>query len=184
MVAFFGWLLFKERLRPLGLAGLFAGVIGVIVIMGARLSGGVDLVGLSLCFIAALALTAATLTVRGASSGGNVMMIVGLQMFVGAAILAVASLMFEELAVNWTPRLMAAFTYTTLVPGVLATWIWFVLVGRIGAVKAATFHFLNPFFGVAIAAALLGERLGWPDIVGVAIIAGGILAVQMSRQAR
>lgn len=184
MVAFFGWLLFNERLRPLGLAGLFAGVIGVAVIMGARLSGGVDIVGLALCFIAALALTAATLTVRGASSGGNVMMIVGLQMFVGAAILAVASLMFEEFAVNWTPRLLGAFAYTTLVPGVLATWVWFVLVGRIGAVKAATFHFLNPFFGVAIAAALLGERLGWADILGVIIIAGGILAVQMSRQTR
>lgn len=184
MVAFFGWLLFNERLRPLGLAGLFAGVIGVAVIMGARLSGGVDIVGLALCFIAALALTAATLTVRGASSGGNVMMIVGLQMFVGAAILAVASLMFEEFAVNWTPRLLGAFAYTTLVPGVLATWVWFVLVGRIGAVKAATFHFLNPFFGVAIAAALLGERLGLADILGVIIIAGGILAVQMSRQTR
>ena len=184
MVAFFGWLLFNERLRPLGLSGLFAGVIGVAVIMGARLSGGVDIVGLALCFIAALALTAATLTVRGASSGGNVMMIVGLQMFVGAAILAVASLMFEEFAVNWTPRLLGAFAYTTLVPGVLATWVWFVLVGRIGAVKAATFHFLNPFFGVAIAAALLGERLGWADILGVIIIAGGILAVQMSRQTR
>ncbi|MEZ5882653.1 MAG: DMT family transporter [Paracoccaceae bacterium] len=184
MVAFFGWLLFKERLRPLGLLGLLAGLVGVIVIMGARLSGGVDVMGLALCFIAALALTAATLMVRGASSGGNVMMIVGLQMFVGAALLAVASALFEDFTVHWTPRLLAAFTYTTLVPGVLATWIWFVLVGRIGAVKAATFHFLNPFFGVAIAAALLGERLGWADILGVTIIAGGILAVQMSRQTR
>lgn len=184
MVAFFGWLLFKERLRPLGLLGLLAGLAGVIVIMGARLSGGVDVAGLALCFIAALALTAATLMVRGASSGGNVMMIVGLQMFVGAALLAVASALFEDFTVHWTPRLLAAFTYTTLVPGVLATWIWFVLVGRIGAVKAATFHFLNPFFGVAIAAALLGERLGWADILGVTIIAGGILAVQMSRQTR
>ena len=184
MVAFFGWLLFKERLRPLGLLGLLAGLVGVIVIMGARLSGGVDVAGLALCFIAALALSAATLTVRGASSGGNVMMIVGLQMFVGAALLAVASALFEDFTVHWTPRLLAAFTYTTLVPGVLATWIWFVLVGRIGAVKAATFHFLNPFFGVAIAAALLGERLGWADILGVTIIAGGILAVQMSRQTR
>ena len=52
----------------------------------------------------------------------------------------------------------------------------------IGATRAATFHFLNPFFGVAIAALLLGENLGSLDIAGVAIIAGGILAVQLSKQ--
>lgn len=184
MVAFFGWVLFGDRVRPLGLAGLVAGVVGVALIMGARLGGGVDLTGMALCFVAALALTAATLSVRGAASGGNVMMIVGLQMFVGAAVLAVAALLFEDWDVNWTPRLVGAFAYTTLVPGVMATWVWFWLVGRIGAVKAATFHFLNPFFGVAVAALLLGERLQPMDVVGVAIIAGGILAVQLSRQAR
>lgn len=183
MVAFLGWAVFRDRVRPLGLAGLVAGVIGVAIIMGARLSGGVDPVGMALCFAAALALSIATLTVRGASGGGNVMMIVGLQMFVGAAVLAVVSAATEDwTAVHMSPRLLGAFTYTVLIPGVLATWIWFKLVGRIGAVKAATFHFLNPFFGVAIAAAVLGERLGALDLLGVAVIAGGILAVQLSKQ--
>jgi drug/metabolite transporter (DMT)-like permease len=78
--------------------------------------------------------------------------------------------------------LVVAFVYTTLVPGLAATLVWFLLVGRIGAVKASTFHFLNPFLGVAIAAALLGERIGLLDIAGVLIIAGGILAVQLSKQ--
>ena len=184
MVAFFGWILFREKLRPLAVIGLVAGVVGVGLIMGSRISGGTDIGYVSLCFIAALALTVATLSVRGASTGGNVMMIVGLQMFVGSALLAVSALLFETWSVHWSPRLIGAFAYTTLIPGVLATWIWFWLVGRIGAVKAATFHFLNPFFGVAIAAAFLGEHLGSTDINGVMIIAGGILAVQLSRQAR
>lgn len=184
MVAFLGWVVFGDRVRPLGLAGLVAGVIGVVLIMGARLSGGVDVLGMVLCLVAAVALSAATLSVRGAASGGNVMMIVGLQMFVGAALLAVAALMFESWTVHWSPRLLAAFAYTTLVPGVIATWVWFWLVARIGAVKAATFHFLNPFFGVAVAAALLGEKLGLMDVIGVVIIAGGILAVQISKQVR
>lgn len=183
MVAFLGWAVFRDRVRPLGLAGLIAGVIGVAIIMGARLSGGVDPVGMALCFAGALALSIATLTVRGAASGGNVMMIVGLQMFVGAAALTVVSAFTEDwTAIHMSPRLIGAFAYTVLIPGVLATWIWFKLVGRIGAVKAATFHFLNPFFGVAIAAAVLGERLGMLDLAGVAVIAAGILAVQLSKQ--
>lgn len=183
MVAFLGWAVFRDRVRPLGLAGLIAGVVGVAIIMGARLSGGVDPVGMALCFGGALALSIATLTVRGASGGGNVMMIVGLQMFVGAAVLSIVSAATEDwTAVHMSPRLLGAFAYTVLIPGVLATWVWFKLVGRIGAVKAATFHFLNPFFGVAIAAAVLGERLGALDLLGVAVIAGGILAVQLSKQ--
>ncbi|MGO4851852.1 DMT family transporter [Phaeovulum sp. W22_SRMD_FR3] len=182
MVAFFGWLIRGAKLRPLGLAGLAAGVLGVALIMGARLEGGVNLTGMALCFAGALALTVATLSVRSAAGGGNVMMIVGLQMFVGSAVLAVAAVIFEPWAVHWTPRLIGAFAYTTLVPGVLATWVWFLLVGRIGAIKAATFHFLNPFFGVAVAALLLGEKLGTMDLIGVAIITAGILAVQLSKQ--
>jgi drug/metabolite transporter (DMT)-like permease len=59
--------------------------------------------------------------------------------------------------------------------------IWFVLVRRIGATRAATFHFLNPFIGVTIAALVLGEQVTARDLVGVAIIMAGILAVQLGR---
>ncbi len=182
MVAFATWLILRERLPALGLAGLVLGFAGVALIMTARIGGGADLYGLALCVIGAVALTVATLMMRGASSGGNLMMIVGLQMFVGAIVLAIASTLTETIEVNPTPELAIAFLYTTFFPGLLATWIWFKLVERIGAVKAATFHFLNPFFGVAVAAVVLGETLTGRDMLGVAIITVGILAVQLAKQ--
>ncbi|UWQ99412.1 DMT family transporter [Rhodobacteraceae bacterium S2214] len=182
LVALVGWLFLGQKIKALGIAGLIAGVIGVVVIMGARITGGVDLYGLVLCLIGVVSLTIATLAVLGAASGGNVLMIVGLQMLVGSAMLWVPALAFETFDVTWNWQLIVAFIYTTIVPGLLATWVWFVLVGRIGAVKASTFHFLNPFLGVAIAAALLGETIGLLDVLGVVIIAGGILAVQLSKQ--
>jgi drug/metabolite transporter (DMT)-like permease len=184
LVALAGWLFLKEHLRPLGVAGLVAGVAGVGVIMGARLGGGVDLYGVALCAIGVVALTIATLSVRGATSGGNFLMIVGLQMLVGCLTLGLATLAFETPQMTPSWRLAAAFAYTTIVPGLAATFVWFWLVNRIGATRAATFHFLNPFFGVAIAALLLSEPLGPRDLIGVAIIALGILAVQISRQSR
>ncbi|MEM6758019.1 MAG: DMT family transporter [Pseudomonadota bacterium] len=182
LVAAAGWALFRDRLPALAVAGLALGIGGVVLIMGARLSAGIDVVGVALCAVGAIALTIATLSMRTLSSGGNLMMVVGLQMFVGAAVLGVASLATETWQVTVTPAFVAAFAYTVFFPGLLATWIWFSLVERIGPTKAATFHFLNPFFGVAIAATLLGERLGPQDIIGVVIIAAGILAVQVSRQ--
>lgn len=184
LVALAGWLFFHERLRPLGYVGLVVGFLGVATIMSAHISGGINMTGLIYCGLGVLALTFATLSVRGASSGGNLLMIVGLQMLIGAAALAVIAFATESWDVNWTPRLGLAFAYTTLVPGLLATWVWFKLVERIGAVRAAAFHFLNPFFGVATAAILLGESLTRWDLIGVVIIAAGILAVQMARVPR
>lgn len=182
LVALAGWLVLGEPLRPLALAGLTAGFFGVLVIMGARLGAGIDLYGLALCVAGVIALTVATLAVRSASAtGGNLLMIVGLQMLIGAAVLSVPALALETFEVRWSWTLVLAFVYTTLVPGLAATWVWFVLVGRIGALRAATFHFLNPFFGVAIAALLLGEALGVFDLLGVIVIMLGILAVQLSR---
>ncbi|MFT6225451.1 MAG: drug/metabolite transporter (DMT)-like permease [Paracoccaceae bacterium] len=185
LVAVSSWLFFGEKLKPLGAVGLLAGILGVLVIMGSRLggAGAADAYGLVLCGIGVLALTFATLAVRGAISGGNMLMIVGLQMLVGSAVLGIAAALLETFVVNWSWKLVAAFAYTTLVPGLAATFVWFVLVNRIGAVRAATFHFLNPFLGVAVAAVILGETLGPNDILGVLIIAAGILAVQMSKAA-
>lgn len=182
MVAFAGWVILKDKLSRIGLVGMGLGFSGVILIMGSRLGGGVDPLGVVLCVIAAIALTVATLSMRNASSGGNLMMVVGLQMLVGSAVLAVVALLFEDVHVTFTWPLVGAFIYTTLAPGLLATWIWFSLVARIGAVRAATFHFLNPFFGVAVAAVVLGESLGMTDVIGVIIITVGILAVQLSKQ--
>ncbi|WP_435165359.1 DMT family transporter [Falsirhodobacter sp. 1013] len=181
VVALAGWMIFGERVRPLGVAGLVAGVVGVAVIMGSRLSGGADPLGVALCLIAVVALAFAALTVKGASGKGNLLMVVGLQMLVGAVILGTVAMVAEPWRINPTPRLIWAFLYTTLVSGLGATWVWFGLVGRIGAVRASTFHFLNPFFGVLIAAALLGEPVGRWDILGAVIVAGGILAVQISK---
>ena len=182
IVAALAWATLGERLTPVAGAGLVAGFAGVLVIMSARLGGGSDPVGMALCVLAATALAVATLLVRGASAGGDLWVIVGLQMLVGAALLAPVAALTETWAVEWSLALVLAFLYTVIFPGIIATMIWFVLVRRIGATRAATFHFLNPFLGVATAALVLGERIGLRDVIGVAIVMAGILAVQLSRR--
>ncbi|MFN3823325.1 MAG: DMT family transporter [Pseudorhodobacter sp.] len=181
IVAALGWAFLGERTSALGILGLVTGMGGVLLIMGTRLSGGADPLGVALCIAGALALAVATLSVRGASGGGNLLMIVGLQMLVGAGALGAVSALIETPEMVVSTRWILAFVYQCLVPGLAATLVWFALVGRIGAVRAATFHFLNPAFGVAIAALLLGERLSLWDGIGVAVAALGILAVQLSR---
>ncbi|WP_324752869.1 DMT family transporter [Roseovarius sp. Pro17] len=182
LVAFASWIFLGERLTVSAALGLFAGLTGVTIIMGSRFSGGVDVYGLMLCVAGVIALTIATLSVRGATSGGNFMMVVGLQMLIASVVLGAVATATETLTIDWSWAFVAAFVWTTIVPGVAATLLWFKLVERISATRAATFHFLNPFFGVATAAILLGETLRPTDAIGVLVIMAGILAVQLSRR--
>ena len=181
IVALLGWLWQGEKVGPMGVLGLCAGFVGVALIMGGRVSGGADPAAIGLCVLGATALAIATLTVRSVSSGGNLLMIVGLQMLVGSVTLGVIAAFTETVQIDPSLKLLLAFVYQLLIPGLAATVLWFTLVARVGAVKASTFHFLNPFFGLMIAAALLGEKVLPLDMLGVAIAAMGILAVQMSR---
>jgi probable blue pigment (indigoidine) exporter len=184
IVAALAWAWRGDKMGGLGIAGLIAGVFGVALIMGTRISGGADPLMVSLCFVGAAALAVATLTVSSAAQGGNLLMIVGLQMWVGALTLGVISALTESPVIAHSPVLWAAFAYQLLIPGLAATLLWFALVQRVGAIKASAFHFLNPAFGVIIAAILLGEKVGVIDVIGVLIAALGILAVQLSRMQR
>lgn len=170
-----------ERLSPLGYLGLAAGFGGVLLIMGARIGAGADAQGVILCLFGLGALTVATLLARNMAGGGNVWTVVGLQMLVGSVALAGIAVGTETLVVVWSTELVLAFAYTTLFPGLAATVIWITLIRRVGATRASTFHFLNPFLGVAIAALVLSESLGPRDVLGVALAAAGILAVQFSQ---
>ena len=166
-----------------GMLGLTVGFGGVLVIMLDKLSGSSASLGMILCLIGVAALAGATLYVgRVMSLNKNVVMIVGLQMLVGSITLFPFSLIFETWYIEWSTIFILAFLYTTLVPGLLGTIIWFLLVKRVGPVRAATFHFLNPFFGVLVAALILAEPLSVRDGIGVTIIMAGILLVQLNRE--
>ena len=183
VVAVVCWVFLGEKTGLNGMLGLTVGFGGVLVIMLDKLSGSSASLGMTLCLIGVAALAGATLYVgRMMSLNKNVVMIVGVQMLVGSIPLFPFSLIFETWNIEWSTSFILAFIYTTLVPGLLGTLIWFFLVRRIGPVRAATFHFLNPFFGVLVAALILSEPLSLRDGIGVTIIMAGILLVQLSRK--
>tara|TARA_B110000967_G_C18832365_1_gene534770 strand:+ start:471 stop:1037 length:567 start_codon:yes stop_codon:yes gene_type:complete len=184
IVAFLGWIIFRDRLKPLAIFGLVLGFIGVLIIMNTRIQNINDLGAIILCVLGAISLAIATLSVKNATSGGNLWIIVGYQMIIGSIALLPFALLLEEINIAWSFKLIIAFFYTTLIPGLLATWVWFVLVSKVGAVKGATYHFLNPFFGVLIAYIILKESIGLSDYIGVIVVSVGIIIVQISRNVK
>tara|TARA_B100000029_G_scaffold387898_1_gene383949 strand:- start:184 stop:1044 length:861 start_codon:yes stop_codon:yes gene_type:complete len=185
VVAAISWIFFIEKPGVIGVLGLVAGMAGVLLIMIDRTGDQTKLLGFLLCSVALLALAGATLLLGNFfRSNKNILMIVGLQMFVGFIFLLPLTILFEKWLINWSMIFILSFIYQILMPGVLGTLIWFLLVKRIGATKSAAFHFLNPFFGVLIAAAILAEKISLKDGIAVVIIMSGILAVQISLRKR
>lgn len=179
-VALFTIILLKRKTSKIITLGLITGFAGVGIIMINRISGDINLFGLICCIIGVIALAIATLSVQTATTGDNILLVVGFQMLVGSVVLFIPAIIFETWTIHWSPIFLSVFAYVVLVPGIFATYIWFKLVNRIGATKAATFHFLNPFFGIAIAAIILEEKITFSDLIGVGIIMIGILIVQMN----
>ena len=182
VVAAFSWVILGEKLSIIGTVGIVLGISGVLVIMIDKTVDQSKFVGIFLCSLALLALVVATILIGNAfRNNKNLMIIISLQMLVGCIVLLPFTIIFEKWFVNLSALFIIAFSYQILMSGLLGTLIWFLLVKRIGATKAAAFHFLNPFFGVLIAAAILAEPLSFRDCIGVVIIMVGILVVQIKR---
>ncbi|MEQ9812429.1 MAG: DMT family transporter [Azospirillaceae bacterium] len=176
-----------ERIGPMKLAGMGLGFAGVIWVMSAHLgdpvSGGVGQeVGILCAVIGTIALAVGTAVVKRGSFGTGITMVMGLQMLVGSITLLPFGLAFESFGsfdVTW--EFVAALAYIIVFPSLVATWLWFTLLGRTTAANASSFHFFNPVFGVGAAFLVLGEPVGWGDAVGVVLVAVGILVVNRAR---
>ena len=177
IVAALSVILLRERFSNWTFLGLTAGVLGVLMLAQEKISYRIELLGTILCFAAVISLATATIILRNIKDN-NIVMIVGIQMFVGGFTLFPISFLFETWDIIWSKELVLAFWYTTLIPGLFATILWLKLLNQIGPTKAASFHFLNPFFGVLIANLILKEPLLPQHLLGVIVIMIGILAVQ------
>jgi drug/metabolite transporter (DMT)-like permease len=59
--------------------------------------------------------------------------------------------------------------------GTVAGFVWWYEgVEAFGAARAAVFVNLVPLFGVLLAAVVLGERMGWPQMAGGALVVAGV----------
>ena len=182
-VAFFSWVFFKSRLSFLGLSGLFVGLIGVLLIMIQRIEKESEMLGITLCIMGLLATTFSTLIITKINiNKNNILIVVGLQMLAGSLFLLPLSYCFEVWSISFNMTFLFTFLYVAAFPGIIGPVIWFYLQKEIGAVKYSSFHFLVPFFGIAISYFLLGETLTFSDMIGVIVIILGLYFVNRDKK--
>lgn len=182
--ALFAFVLYGERISRRRVLGLAAGFIGVAVLASSRTSAGSVLVPALAGTLAALLYGLGANLVRrhlpGLPAGA-----------VAAATLACASVLLAPFAAaSWPASPVPLRSWiSALMLGVLCTGLaylmYYRLIYRIGASRAATVTYLIPLFGVLWAWMILGEPLtGSMAIAGALILGGVALNQQRARGAR
>ncbi|TDN88589.1 DMT family transporter [Microbacterium sp. BK668] len=183
MTAIMAGLLFRvERLKPVQLAGILLGILGVVVIIGPW--QGLDF---SQGLVAQFAILGAT-----ACYGFS---LAYMRRFVSAT--GMSALMFSFLNIGIAAAIMVALTpVLVLTPVALDPWIVgsIVLLGCLGTgvayiwnqntvrawgpTRASTVTYITPLVGVFLGVLVLGEHVTWNEPVGALVVFLGILLAQ------
>ncbi|MBF8284486.1 MAG: hypothetical protein HW378_3401 [Anaerolineales bacterium] len=105
----------------------------------------------------------------------SVLTVTAWQLIVGSLPLLAASAIVERGAlVTWNIQFVGALLFLALVGTALANAAWFWLVQSGEVSRLIIFLYIVPVFGLALAALALGERMGWLEGIGSALILAAI----------
>lgn len=183
MTAIMAGLLFRvERLKPLQVAGIAFGILGVVVIIGPW--QGLDLSQSLVAQIAILGATAcygfslAYMRKFVSKTGMSALMFSFLNIGIAAVIMAVLTPVLVLTPVELDPWIVVS----VVLLGCLGTGIAYVwnqnVVRAWGPTRASTVTYITPLVGVLLGAVILGERLSWNEPVGALVVFLGILLAQ------
>jgi drug/metabolite transporter (DMT)-like permease len=171
-----------ERMTWRKVAGLLLGLAGVAFIVENRIAGASDsAAGIALTIAALASMVGGTILFKRLAPSGGLLIGNGVQNVAGGLALVPFAFGLEsvgDVVPGW--RLAAALGYLVLVVSVFTFMLWFHLLTVSGATAASSYHFLMPPLGVLFGWLLLGERVAWPDLLGILPVAIGIYLVTHS----
>jgi len=113
--------------------------------------------------------------------GVGVLSLTAWQMLFGTLVIIAIACLAPEKPVAWTPPFIAALTYNVLLASGTAWALWSFVVARLPVSVAGLSTLAIPVLGIAFAWALLGERPGVWESVGVVLIIVALSLVNRRR---
>lgn len=182
MLALAAPFLLGERLGPRKAIGMAVAFLSVVVMMSSRLGVGDSPAHMALVLAANAAMVTGTILFKRWALPYDLAGMTAIQLLVGGVALLIPSLLFEPVAsVRWDTGFLLTLLYMIVVLSWATMLLYLFLVRSGDASRANAFLFLNPVFGLFLAALLLGEPLGLLDFLGTAGVAFGIWLVLRAR---
>jgi drug/metabolite transporter (DMT)-like permease len=180
------YLLRDEPMTRPRVAAVALGLAGVTLIfwMQAGTSGWSDLPGAAAIVAGAFFVAWAYVLVRKRGTAIDAPTLLAGQMLSGLVPLAILAAAFEGNPVTfaWTPKALMALTYLALAGSVVAFWLNYWLLRRMGATDVLLMAVVEPMIAVALGAVVLGERITGLTVAGSVCILAAVALGLGSRQ--
>jgi drug/metabolite transporter (DMT)-like permease len=187
-VAVLGRIFLGERLPSLAVAGIVAGVAGVVALVGTgvAIDRSLDAAGILALIASPIFWAVGSLfAAHRARLPKDPFVTTGLQMLFGAGVLAVVAVASGEVAAfrsdKVTPDSIVAIAYLTGVGSLVAFTAFAWVLRHAPLPLITTYAFVNPVIAVFLGALLLGETIRPTQLAAGAVIVAGVALIIVAR---
>lgn len=186
--AVLGVMFLSERLTMPIAVGLLLGFCGVVIMalpsfIGQDRGGGLQAMVFIIQGAVGTAVGNVLLKRLAARDGVDMLMATGLQLLVGAGLLAVAAQSLGSgWIVAWTPRFALSLVGLAVFGTALVTALWFYLLQQAPLNRLNSFTFLTPIFGLLLGRIFFAERVGLLQVAGMVVIVIGLKMIATRRK--
>ncbi len=178
------WLIFKERLKAINYAGIITSFIGVLVfILNSDGSISFNIKGLGLLLLAVLSAVGYNLTLSRLIGTYSPVYIVNVQNLIGAVLFLPLFLILDFkhfISIPLTFDMFKPIIELSIFASCGAFILFAYSVRNMGITKANVFSNCIPVFTALFSFILMGEKLTVQNLVGMAIVIGGLFMSQMN----
>ena len=170
----------KEQLTFERLVGLGLGLVGLTILIWPDIRAiGEAPFHAAFMLGAAISWAAGTITMKRFQWTAPIIVLTGWQFTLGAIPVVTGTLLFpSEIAVSLiSPKAILALSYTIILATLFCHWAWFKAVSLLPTSVASMGTLPIPVFGVFSSALILGERIGFRELVALFFVLAGLLIV-------
>jgi drug/metabolite transporter (DMT)-like permease len=177
-----------KRPSPYTLMALMPGFAGVAIVAWQNVSqNGVSILPIAWLLAAALSWSIATVLSRRTSSGASSMLVSGLQLTIGGAVLFVISSIAGELS-GFSPRdvsttSLVAVAYLIISGSVIGFAAYHWLLNNVSTSLVSTYTFVNPIVAVLLGTMILGEPFSIWMLLGACLVIASVLVMWRAEHA-
>jgi len=165
----------NEKVTRAQWTGLFAGLLGVALVVSHKFgSGEANIAGYGAVLLALAGITLGTLYQKRFCTGMDLRTGGFVQLTVASVLTFFLALHFEDLQVTWTPTLIFASAWLSIVNSIGAISLLFILVRKGEASKVASLFYLIPPVTALMGYVVLNETLSPLALLGFLITAGAV----------
>lgn len=180
-VAVIAWLFLSERLDCKKTVYLIVGFTGVVLVSWPKMRMGysTEFMGIAAMIGGALGFSVGLVLAKSVYQRLDLYWVTGWQLVLGGLMLLALAVMLEDISQTlWSPRLLAATGYLSLVGTAAASLVWFRLIRHHPVSVLASYAFLSPVFGIIFARLIYNEAFTAWSFSGMALIIVGLYGIE------